>query len=322
MAQPAEPIDAVYTWVNDKWPGYAGMLASYARDKRDTSPDRTRDNLDIVRYSMRSVMRNLPDIRRIYLVTCRPQVPEWLDVTHPMIKLVHHDEIMAPEYLPTFNSFAIVSHLHLLPDVSRRFLYIEDDMLVMSPNIMAAMFAPDGRPYVHLKRMQVVPRKKLDPAKASPWNLALANAASALPEGFGAGPMRHLIHGPRIIDAAVAKAMCRDYAELIEATRRSRFRSGNNVPPEFLVSHLAVERGAAVYAERALSRQVQGYVPLENFAPLTWAQLMRAERRRPMTMTLNDNFGICPNPRVERMVRTRLARWFPDPAPWERPASK
>ena len=318
MAQSLEPIDVVYTWVDDKWPGYAGMLASYARDKRDASPDRTRDNLDIIRYSMRSVARNLPGIRRIHLVTCRPQVPEWLDASHPIINLVHHDEIMAPEYLPTFNSFAIVSHLHLLPGVSRRFLYIEDDMLVMSPGAMAAMFAPDGRPYVHLKNMRVVPRDKLDSATASPWNLALANADSALSQRFGAGPRQHLIHGPRIMDAVAAATACVEYEALIEATRRSRFRRGDNVPPEFLISHFAAESGAAAYADRALSRQVQGYVPLEDMALLTWAQFLAVERRRPMTMTLNDNFGSRPNPRVERMVRKRLLRWFPDPAPWER----
>jgi len=313
-----EPIDIVYTWVDDSFAGYLEVLNRYVTDKRDTNPNRTRDNLDVIRYSMRSVARNLPQIRKIYFVSCRPQVPDWLDAEHPQIEVVHHDQIMQADILPTFNSFCIVSHLHLLPGLSRRFIYVEDDMLMMSPDVMGAMFAPDGRPYVHLEPMRVVPLDKLNPATSSPWNLALANADAALAERFGPGPRRHVIHGPQVMDVDVCEQMCRDYANLIFATRESRFRHGTNVPPEWLARHLAAETGAAVRADWALSQKLQGYVSLENFAPWTWWQMQRVTRRKPLSITLNDSFETAPNPRVEAMVKTRLDQWFPDPAPWEK----
>lgn len=321
MASATEPIDIVYTWVDDSFPGYLEVLNRYVADKRDTNPNRTRDNLDIIRYSMRSVARNLPGIRKIYFVSCRPQIPAWLNTDHPQIELVHHDRIMDAAILPTFNSFCIVSHLHLLPGLSQRFIYFEDDMLAMSPALMETMFASDGRPYVHCTPNYVLPRGKLNPKTSSPWNLSLANADAALSDRFGPGPRQHVIHGPQVMDIGVCKAMCRDFADLIEATRASRFRGVDNVPPEFLARHLALETGAAVRAGWALSRKLDGYVSLENFAPWTWWQLTQVERRRPLGIILNDSFSDTPNPRVEAMVRARLNRWFPDPAPWERPGT-
>ena len=219
--------------------------------------------------------------------------------------------------LPTFNSFCIVSHLHMLPGLSRRFFYIEDDMLAMSPGFGDALFAPDGRPYVHLKPVKVTPRARLNPQSASPWNLSLANADAALSERFGPGPRNHLIHGPQLMDVDVCQQMERDFADLIATTRASRFRGTDNVPPEFLSRHLALETGQAVRAPRKLSRQVQGYVSLENTLPWTWFQLVAPARRRPLSMTLNDSFGDAPNPRVEALVRARLNTWFPHPSPFE-----
>ena len=107
----SEPLDLVYTWVDDSFPGYLDELNHYVADKRDTNPNRTRDNLDIIRYSQRSLARNLSGIRKIYFLTCRPQLPAWLNTDHPQIEVVHHDQIMDPAILPTYNSFAIVSHL-------------------------------------------------------------------------------------------------------------------------------------------------------------------------------------------------------------------
>ncbi|MDJ0824372.1 MAG: stealth conserved region 3 domain-containing protein [Rhodobacter sp.] len=321
MAETEDPIDLVYTWVDDGTPGYLEVLNRHAADPRDRNPDRTRDNLDLIRYSLRSVAQNLPWIRNIHLVSMRPQVPPWLNRDHPQLRLVHHDQIMDARVLPTFNSFAIVSHLHLLPGLSRHFLYVEDDMLVMTPQLRPSLFAPDGRPYVHLKPKKVVPRDRLDPATARPWNLALANADAALSQSFGPGPRDHLIHGPQILDREVCARMVADYPDLIAATRTSRFRAGDNVPPEFLARHLALETGAAVRAPWHLSRRVQGYMSIENLAPWTWAQLTRLRLRRPQTVTLNDSFGAKPNPRVEAMVKRQLEAWFPKPSPYETPAT-
>ena len=63
--------------------------------RHDLNPNRYRDNLSILKYSLRSLERFAPWIRRVFLVTCRPQKPAWLDdraVSRlELLGLVHSD---------------------------------------------------------------------------------------------------------------------------------------------------------------------------------------------------------------------------------------
>ena len=139
-----EAIDLVYTWVDDSFPGYREQLLSYSNNSHDRNPNRTRDNLELLRYSLRSTEQYLPWVRNIYIVSCRPQIPEWLNTMADNITIVHHDEIMDEHHLPTFNSFAIVSCIHRIPGLSRYFLYVEDDMLFGRALSKKDFFDADG----------------------------------------------------------------------------------------------------------------------------------------------------------------------------------
>ena len=48
-------IDIVYTWVDDAWPGYQALLGRYASTRHDLNPNRYRDNLELLRYNLRSL---------------------------------------------------------------------------------------------------------------------------------------------------------------------------------------------------------------------------------------------------------------------------
>lgn len=311
-------VDVVYTWVDDSFPGYAQTLRAYATDRRDTNPNRTRDNLDLLRYSLRSLEAYMPFVRRIHIVSCRPQVPAWLDTGHPDIRVVHHDRIMAPEILPTFNSFSIVSHLARIPDLSSQFLYFEDDMLAFRPLKAEDFKAADGRSKVFLEDRPSPVMSALDPASSSPWNLALARANEVLAAAFGAKPFSYLAHGPQLIDRDLFARMCERFADDIATTRGSRFRAHGNVPPEYLYPHFALETGAANRADGAEVRHMAGYASLENWYAWTWLQLRLVEWRKPSTVTLNDSFENAPNPRVVAHVRKTLERWFPEPSRFEK----
>src|SRR5262252_5838252 len=138
-----DPIDIVYTWVDDAWPGYVEVLRQHASTRHDLNPNRTRDNLQLLKYSLRSLARFLPWVRRVYVVTCRPQTPPWLNTS--AVTLVHHDEFIQREHLPTFNSFAIVANLQRLPGIARRFVYVEDDRLFGRHVARSDFFTADGR---------------------------------------------------------------------------------------------------------------------------------------------------------------------------------
>jgi hypothetical protein len=71
-----------------------------------------------------------PWVRTIYLVTAS-QIPAWLDTSHFRVKVIPHRDLFPdPSVLPTFNSLAIESVLHLIPNLSPKFLYFNNDVFL------------------------------------------------------------------------------------------------------------------------------------------------------------------------------------------------
>lgn len=92
------------------------------------SASRFADNEEL-RYSLRSVEKFAPWVRQIFIVT-NGQIPSWLNLDNPQIKIVTHAEIFANKsHLPTFSSPAIESHLHKIPGLSKKFIYLNDDVM-------------------------------------------------------------------------------------------------------------------------------------------------------------------------------------------------
>ena len=92
-------VDLVYLWVdgNDpEWRARRNALTGRAESlEGEDCRGRYADN-DELRYSLRSVERYAPWIRRIFIVTDR-QVPRWLDTGNPKIRVVDHSEILPEE---------------------------------------------------------------------------------------------------------------------------------------------------------------------------------------------------------------------------------
>lgn len=92
------------------------------------STSRFADNQEL-RYSLRSIETFAPWVRQIFIVT-NGQIPSWLNLDNPRIKIVTHAEIFANKsHLPTFSSPAIESHLHKIPGLSKKFIYLNDDVM-------------------------------------------------------------------------------------------------------------------------------------------------------------------------------------------------
>lgn len=148
------PIDVVYTWVNHRCPnwkkGLDGYLESdhfqlhqpiYNNEFMDLNRYRNRNELQ---YSLRSLEQYMPWVRHIYLVTAG-QVPDWLNQDHPKITVVDHRDIIEPQYLPTFNSICLESHLHRIPNLSEYFIYFNDDLFINRPVKKSDFLNGDGQ---------------------------------------------------------------------------------------------------------------------------------------------------------------------------------
>ena len=304
-------MDIVYTWVDDTWPGYAETLRQYAGDRHDLNPNRTRDNLDLLKYSLRSLEAHAPWAGRIHLVTAAPQVPRWLNRNAEGLRIIHHDAIIPAQYLPTFSSFAIVSCLHRIEGLSERFLYVEDDML-FGPGVGEEDFVtPDGRLRLYPRFGHTRPPADRDRGDISPWNAALARSNHLLDTAFTSMRRHGVNHVPLLIEKSRWQEMCERWAEDFARTRASRFRKMGSVAPEYLYPYFLLHNGRAEMGTLSRTWRRSFYVPLENTPFTTAFGLARARLFQPKMLTLNDGFDDKPRPAVVDRARRFLKESYP-----------
>lgn len=111
---------------------WASFFASHSTDDTkedaDISASRFADNEEL-KYSLRSVEKHAPWVRNIFIVT-NGQIPSWLNLDNPRLKIVTHEELfLNKSHLPTFSSPAIEAHLHRIPGLSPKFIYLNDDVM-------------------------------------------------------------------------------------------------------------------------------------------------------------------------------------------------
>ena len=101
-------------------------------DEEDVgSANRYRDSEEL-RYSLRSLVKNAPWIRRIYIVTDN-QIPYWLNLENDRVSVMSHEEIfLNKSHLPVFSSPAIEANIHRIPGLSKQFIYFNDDVFLGS----------------------------------------------------------------------------------------------------------------------------------------------------------------------------------------------
>jgi hypothetical protein len=124
-------IDMVFTYVDGYDPELIKIKNNYMniKNKKFNPSIRTR-GLDEIIYSVNSVIKFIPWIRKIFIVTNNqiPPIDKQL-ISSGKVIIIDHSEIIDKQYLPTFNSDVIESFLHNIPDLSEIFLYNNDDMM-------------------------------------------------------------------------------------------------------------------------------------------------------------------------------------------------
>lgn len=128
-------IDFVIAWVDGSDSEWQKQKALYLEDENSSAgnsgPERYRD-WGILKYWFRAVERYAPWVRKIHFVTCG-QLPEWLNINHPKINFVRHEDYIPQEWLPTFSSHVIELNLFRIKDLSEKFVYFNDDMFINAP---------------------------------------------------------------------------------------------------------------------------------------------------------------------------------------------
>ena len=141
-------IDFVITWVDGNDPAWKRQrnLAAQASEqiqKTDNRKERYRD-WDNLQYWFRGVEQFAPWVRKVHFVTWG-HIPDWLNIAHPKLNIVRHDEFIPKDFLPTFNSHTIEWNFHRIKGLSEKFVYFNDDTFFID-KVKETDFFQNGKP--------------------------------------------------------------------------------------------------------------------------------------------------------------------------------
>ncbi|QXQ08973.1 stealth conserved region 3 domain-containing protein [Paeniglutamicibacter sp. Y32M11] len=226
-------VDAVFTWVDgsdSQWQmKKAEALHILDEDQfvgNAVSDARFADH-DELRYSLRSIEQFAPWIRKIWIVTAG-QKPEWLDTSNPRIEIVDHSTIWPDEIgLPNFNSHAIESNLHRIPDLAEHFLYLNDDFILSRTVSPETFFYGNGMSKVFFSKALVEFDEVSELDNAS--TVAAKNARTALLSRGYTSFSRKFFHTPNPLRKSVIEAAEREFSEEFRTTRAAQFREATDI---------------------------------------------------------------------------------------------
>lgn len=147
-------IDLVYLWVDGNDPDWIKKKHQATGIVADNSEENNRGRYisnNELKYSLRSVEKNIPWIHKIYIVTDN-QRPDWLNIDHPLIQIIDHTEILPKEALPCFNSSVIEYFIYKIPNLKEHFLLANDDVFFNKKVSPDYFFNSIGLPFVRLKK--------------------------------------------------------------------------------------------------------------------------------------------------------------------------
>lgn len=307
-------IDLVYLWVdgNDpEWRAKHNAVIGRMEEGSAVNCEGRYANHDELKYSLRSVYRYAPWIRKVFIVTDR-QTPVWLDTSNPKVRIVDHTEIMPAACLPCFNSSLIEHFLCQIPALSEYFLYANDDMFINRPVSPEDFFAQDGLPIIRFNRRPfrkwiLLCKERILHKSLSNYNLIIHNAAKLVEERYGCyygGKAHHNIDAYRRSDLRHVEDVFRD---AIEKTYPNHVRCANDIQRSlFYYAALAEKRGHLHYITQKTSFRFH-IDNLKHYGKL--------EKYNPMLFCMNDSQYADDNDR--RRVAVFLEKRFPEKSPFE-----
>jgi len=308
-----EPVDAVYTWVDDKDPAWRALresvlpeAAGLASDALD--PARTRDR-DELRYSLRSLAMHAGWVRRVWIVTAG-QVPSWLNLENPRVRVVSHADIFSdPSALPVFNSHAIESQLQHIADLSEHFLYLNDDFFFGRPVRPELFFHGNGIPKMMPSPIAI--DLDLDNDSRNGASLAARQSREWLEHAFNRSITNRMQHTPHPHLKSALNDLEAAMPDDVNRVAHSRFRHR---------SDLSIPSELGHYYTYATNRAVAGslafqYVDFDS--PLAEERMTALLAGRGADcFCVNDVGGSSASPTPQRLRRF-LHDYFPIPSEFE-----
>ncbi|KAG0077374.1 hypothetical protein BGZ92_001953 [Podila epicladia] len=297
-------IDIVYTWVNGSDPQLKAVKKQYqdsspffqastqrdrpsrSRNRGDETVNRFRD-MDELKYSIRSVYENGRGLEgKIHVLTTdvdpesrsgTGQVPSWLDLDAAKgnLALVRHASIFEDSsILPTFNSLAIESQIHHVPNLTDVFMYLNDDVFLGTRTLPADIWTPLYGFVFHMEPTLLVPPTILPMAAGTvavgEWH-SLQYTNFLLSNQFGPRHRSYLAHVPHVLSTPMLQEIQNIWPDEFYETSTHRFRGegqGKDVHASFFMAHYVLEKAR----ETMLSSYWMYRLDANQDGSLSWAE--------------------------------------------------
>jgi hypothetical protein len=320
-----ESIDAVYLWVDggdrafqDRLQQYVGGNGRLACADR-IGANRFRDNGEL-RYSLRSLEAFAPWLRHVHIVT-NHQIPDWLDTSNPRVSVVSHEAIFPDgRHLPTFNSNAIELHLHRIPNLSRRFLYFNDDVFLGRPVRPDDFLDSAGVQTIYFEGRPLPTDLYAGPVhdRAYAYTQLLLNTRTASRSCRSA-----VAHTPQMFDRDLVAEVQRLWRAEFDATSAHRFRNPRDVAFRVLYYHYALESRLHSSMHRAVtvfSRSEDYFMlMLEKRVPAMLDLLDELAFQKPKLFCVNDDLDESEEADiVVASFKTFMNEYFPTASSFEK----
>ncbi|MBE7712413.1 MAG: DUF4422 domain-containing protein [Cyanobacteria bacterium SIG26] len=312
------PVDIVYLWCDssDKdWLEKKNQeLAKYGKnlDNDSTGECRFLDN-DELKYSLRSLEKYASWIRNIYIVTAS-QIPSWLDVTNSRIKIVNHDQILPKDVLPTFNSVAIETALHRIPDLAEHFLYANDDMFFGANVDKNFFFSVDGRPIFRFSKRKIINKKY-----RHLYGYTIARAYNLVKNKFGDTTPYFPHHNIDAYRKSDIEKCYEEFVEDFELTSRQKFREKDCIQ-RAIFGYYSIANGLGIGKvvndfSTVIKSKLKNVILDSKLIELTASKLKNIGRT-PYLFCFNDSLKTTDEDRI--IMSEYLQKEFPNPSEFEK----
>lgn len=183
------------------------------------------------------------------------QIPQWLDIEARTawvdgdvgLQVVHHAQVFQPYLGTNFNSLAIESQLGHVDAISDHFVYMNDDLYMMSAMNPASFYTPAYGVVIYLQSDLMVAPTRPNAKTQGEWR-SMGESNYILSERFGQRHRPYVVHEAKSVSrpllAEAAAIWPTAFAR--SATHAFRETAGPGTPSDvntmFLHAHMLVER--------------------------------------------------------------------------------
>ena len=323
-------IDFVIVWVDDsdsKWQAERRKYVAEDINFMNVNDCRYRDQ-GLLRYWFRSVEQYAPWVRRIHFVTCG-HYPEWLNLTHPHLNFVKHEDYISAEYLPTFSVNPIELNLHRIDGLAEQFVFFNDDMFVSGP-VLPTDFFVDGLPRdvalraipltgdigsINLNDINIIQKEFYFPSqfKKNFWKWMNYRYGIQCLRNIHLLPYRYFtgVKNTHVANAYRKKTfeeVWLKYGDVLDKTCRHRFRSPLDVN-QWLMKYWQIVSGQFFPQRYSFGKLYSANQTKE----IEW----ELDRKRTKLLCINDNEGVSNFEQIKEETIRIFERLFPEKSSFE-----